>query len=96
MQELADSIKRLRSIDDVLESNTVGLMVRDAIRASNHPEAIQTINQLVELVAEMRESLDEWRHDRPWELLERFADKSRDKADSTLTKADALLSGLKE
>ncbi len=55
MKELADSIKRLRGIDEAFRGlPSVALIARDAVRASHHALAIQTINQLVELVAEMR------------------------------------------
>lgn len=84
-QELSDSIKRLRRIGSY-EWHSV-----------DRDDAIQTINQLVELVVEMRDAASE--------LLDAAEDGQINESNTheteinlaeTLTKADALLSGLKE
>ena len=80
-QSLAYSIKRLREVLQARYKMT-NLTTQDVVRvefqsAVHFPEAIQTINQLVELVAEMRKCI------------------SVD-YDEVLTKADALLTKLKE
>ncbi len=102
-QELADNIKRLRELYSAMvaegeaiaaeRQNILGgyefdkseyIKLRDYQPARTawknaQPECLDAINQLVELVAEMREAL---------------ADSKGDI--DTLTKADALLSGLKD
>jgi hypothetical protein len=54
MSELADSIKRLRAFDKKYEkASGLALIARGEIRCGYFPEALKTINQLVELVAEL-------------------------------------------
>ena len=57
MKELADSIKRLRnSVDFWSKAKGITTEATNAALADDAKEAIQTINQLVELVAEMHKS----------------------------------------
>lgn len=58
-QELVENVKRLREIEPAFEvAPTMALIARDAIRASYHPQAIRTINALVQLVADMVEAVE--------------------------------------
>lgn len=93
MKELADTIKRFRGIDESFSGEpTMSLVVRDAIRASCHPQAIQAINQLVELVAEMRGAMKE---NVDWHTNNYGSSELCCTNIEKLTKADALLEGLK-
>jgi len=122
MNELSDSIKRLREalrerykMTNLTTQDVVHVEFKSAVL---FPEAIQTINKLVELVAEMRDKLattkqhhyyceDGWyscplaedgcyNEAIPKDECQCGADKFNATIDDALTKADALLSGLKE
>lgn len=89
MIDLADSIKRLR--DNCTDNK---------LWAHAHNDCIQTINQLVELVAEMRDTSEMIRVayilalDKG-DLMQANMKVCMPEIKATLTKADALLTGLK-
>lgn len=57
-QEIADSVKRLRGIDELYRNApSMFLKARVVLRATSYPEAMRTINALVELVGEMNDRI---------------------------------------
>jgi hypothetical protein len=110
-KELADSIKRLRElgakrtpgkftikVKEIWDEKALTSFHSTIDRAVEYGQAIQTINQLVELVAEMREAMQTCKYSKvTWQngKNETFWFDFY-KIEKTSTKADALLTGLKE
>ena len=97
--DLADSIKRLR--EKFNPTTATEVLERTAILACCMPEAIQTINQLVELVAEIAINLRDIKHETIAGIdgeitLVDSAHHTIRRVNQTLTKADALLTKLGE
>ena len=106
MKQLSDSIKRLRELDAKRDLTAFTLRVKEfwderalasfhttMDRSVEYTHSIQTINQLVELVAEMQVALEVADSFREGTESWKRAEYMRKQA---LTKADALLEGLKE
>lgn len=62
-EQLAKDIERLQKLDNgqgIPHPQGVELIARDALRALNYPNAMRTINSLIDLVAMQHEALENY------------------------------------